>query len=66
VQVNIQTIGLCTVSIAKIIPIADGLISERRWRLLGLVNSDNTRDINEDKNKVFSLREQSLILVFHS
>jgi hypothetical protein len=35
---------LCTVP--------DGIINERRWRILGLTNIDNTRNIISETNKV--------------
>jgi hypothetical protein len=31
---------------------SDGLVNEQRWRILGLVNANNTRDIKSDANQV--------------
>jgi hypothetical protein len=36
----------------KIFFFADGLVNEQRWRILGLVNANNTRDIKSDANQV--------------
>ena len=42
---------LCCPTVEKYF-FADGLVNEQRWRILGLVNANNTRDIKSDANQV--------------